>query len=1072
MKKISTLLLLLIIGTNVNLLSQPWAELIEGDENNFINVQKAFNKFWQDKELVRGEGWKQFKRWEYLWEQRTFPNGIIPNARVIFDSYEQFKSSKGENPLLLSNFSDWKEVGPIKVPQNKLNYKSGGLGRLNVVRIHPTNNNIIWVGSAGGGAWFTTNRGQTWTKAEFTDVLSLGVSDIAIAPSKPDVIYLSTGDKNGFFMTNEYSVGILKSTDAGKSWNFTSEKYNLNDYHLSNRIIVHPTNHNLVYAATNRGILKSTDGAATWSVLNNTAIFRDIEFKPGNPEIIYATTSGMNQGTTTGRIFRSSDAGNTWTIVATLNGSSRIDLAVTPANPDYVYAVASRNTGAFFGLFRSTNSGINWLTQSNSPNILSIDVNGGGNTGQGFYDLAIAVSPANPEFVFVGGIHTWGSSNGGKNWQILNHWTGSHSLPFVHADQHHFVYTKDARELYAANDGGLYFTSNNGTTWNDISDGLAIAQYYKIDVSPASTDLIVGGTQDNGSSLFDGKNWAQVNGGDGMACAIDPENPSLIYTTTQYGNLFRSTNGGNNFSRISGPDIFQGEIANWVSPFVLNPQNPSSIYIGYRNVYKSTNWGNSWIKMTNFTNSAAINHLAVAPSDSMIMYMAVRNYLYKSLNGGTTWTGIFNRQNWISGIAVDPDNADRVFISLSGYSVSDRVFEIIGSQIKNITYNLPNIPANTIVFQHNTAGRIFIGSDIGVYMKSDDFSEEWTLFNTNLPPVVISDLKINYSTGKIYAGTYGRGIWESQLFDCNLEKPLVKVSGQLTFCDGDSVKLEALTSFDNVLWSSGETSKSIVVKRSGNYFVSIKDEVGCTEKSEPVNVEMLNVPAFNIRSNRGMAICGDNDTISIFVPLGLQNYVWSTGDTTSRISVSEPGYYVASAVTESGCPLIDSVYIAKRPVPAKPNIYYEDGILFTDTAFSYRWYRNNSAILGANQLQYIPTESGDYFVVAFDENGCFNSSESISITTSVMVTHNSSDMFLISPNPFENNIRITPNYNFDNIEVGIIDILGRKLVSDFVSNLSSGQDYLINLDNFSIGTYILLIKSNNQIYSFNIQKLN
>ena len=1072
MSRLYYLLIIVFILVNSVGLAQPWAKFIDEKEDNFFNVQSAFNKYWDGKEQVRGEGWKQFKRWEYMWEQRTYPSGKIPNANEVLRSYLDFENNTKSNEYLLSVTSDWKEVGPVNIPQNKLNYQSGGLGRINVVRIHPNDKNTIWIGSAGGGAWFTTNKGQSWTKAKFTDVLSLGVSDIAFAPSKPEIMYLSTGDKNGFFMTNEYSVGLMKSIDGGKNWSLTSEVYKPNDFHLSNRIIVHPNNPNLVYIATSRGILRSKDGASTWENINNSAYFRDIEFNPENPQIIYATTSGSNQGTTNGRIFRSTNGGDSWTLILSLKGSSRIDLGVTSANPDIVYAVAARSSGGFHSLVLSTNAGATFTTQSNTPNILSIDVNGGGTQGQGFYDLAIAVSPNNPDILFVGGIHTWVSSNAGKTWKILNHWTGSYSLPYIHADQHHFVFSRDGQELFTAHDGGLSYTTDRGVSWKDISDGLAIAQFYRIDVSPSAPNMIVGGTQDNGSHLFKDNSWSQVNGGDGMACAIDPVNSNYVYTSTQYGNLFRSTNGGTSYSRIAGPDLFQGETANWVTPLILNPENPSSVFIGFRNVFKTTNRGNSWVKLTNFTNSAAINHIAMSPSDTNIMYMVVRNYLYKSTNGGVAWTGIFNRPSWITGIAVDPANPDRVFVTLSGYTQSDRVYEINGSQSINITYNLPNIPANTIVVQRNTSGRLFIGTDIGAFVKSDDFSKEWKLFNVNLPPAVISDLKINYSTGKLYAGTYGRGIWETKLYDCTLPKPEIKITGELSFCEGDSVVLDVLTFYNDILWSTGETSKRIVAKKDGNYFVSIRNEIGCTEVSEPVNVSILSVPAFSIRSNRGMVLCGENDTISLSVSIGLSDYLWSTGATTNRISVYEPGYYSIRAFTHGGCPLFDSVYIPMRSIPDKPNIYYNDGVLSTDSAASYSWFRNGKSIPGATGKEYTPTESGEFFVVATNENGCSNSSEVINVITSVAtISYNPVGKFSISPNPFNGFVRISPLSDSESLEIEIIDYLGRKLASDFVHSLSVGQDYMLNLDYLPVGSYILLIKTKNEIYSYNIKRL-
>lgn len=1064
--------LLVMIFSSVVISSQPWSKNLKDNEHDFFKVQDAFNNYWDGKELVRGEGWKQFKRWEYFWEQRTFPTGIIPKANDVLNSYKNFVSSSKDNNQFLNLQSDWNEVGPVTMPVNKLNYQSGGLGRVNVVRVHPQNSNIIWVGSAGGGAWSSTDKGQTWEVSKFTDVLSMGISDIAFSPSKPEVMYLSTGDKNGFFMTDEYSTGILKSVDGGKNWGSTTENYKPNDYYMANRIIVHPQDHNLVYAATNKGILRSKDGAATWQNINNTTVFRDLAFKPDNPLVIYAATSGMNQGTSSGRIFRTTDGGDTWTLVNNMSGAARIELAVSETNPNYVYALGAKsNSGSFWGLSKSTDGGATFTTQSTSPNILSIESNGSGSEGQGFYDLALAVSPFNPELIFAGGIHAWVSNNGGKTWKILNHWTGSYNLPYTHADQQNFYFNSSTNELYAANDGGLYVSSDNGVSWKDISNGLAISQLYKIDVSDADPDMIVAGAQDNGSHLYSSKSWAQVNGGDGMQCAIDPINAGYVYTSTQYGNIFRSANGGTSYVRIAGPDLFQGERANWVTPFIINPVNPASIFIGYKNLYKTTNRGASWVKMTSFTSSSAINLLAISEKDTNIMYMAVNKFLYKSINGGSTWTNIFNKTNWVSGIAVDPENPNRVFVTLSGYTQAERVFEINGTQVKNITYNLPNVPASTIIVQKGTSGRLFIGTDIGVLIKSDDFTDSWLVFSEKLPPVVVSDLKINYSSGKLYAGTYGRGVWQTKLYDCNLEKPVIGIIGNTEFCMGDSVVLKANSPYSQFKWSTGDTTSTIVVKNSGFYFVSVKDGSGCSEKSESIALQQLFVPSFTIKSTAGMVLCGENDTISLSVSIGMKDYKWSTGDTTNRITVIEPGYYKISAKTATGCNLFDSVYIPLRPKPAKPNIYQTDNILSTDSAASYKWYVNGNAISNSNTREYIPTENGEYFVISFNEHGCGVSSDIISITTSVNDNYQT-ELFNISPNPFSSFIRITSNLDINAGEIIISDYLGRKLVTDYINNLSSGQEITLNLESLPVGTYMLLIKTQSNIYSYNIKRLN
>ncbi len=1064
MKKIFLYLLIFsIISQNFNLNAQNWSKLDTNNSKNFYDIQKVFNEYWQGKEYRKGNGWKQFKRWEEFWEKRVYPSGEFPNTINLLNAYEDFLRNEHKGNQFLKQNEEWKEAGPISIPVNKLSYQSTGLGRINVLRIHPQNDNVLWVGSSSGGAWKSTNKGQSWQLAKFTDVLSLGVSDIAIAPTKPEVMYIATGDKNGSFMSNSFSIGILKSTNSGETWSLVSQPYTTTDYVLAARILINPTNHNLVYFSSSRGIFRTKDGGKNWeNVYQAYSLVYDMEFRPDNPEVIYASSNG--------KILRSTNGGDTWSQIFTFSGASRIELAVSIADPNYVYAVGAKNSsGAFAGVVKSTDGGNTFSYVSTTPNILSIDVNGNEATGQGTYDLDIVVSPKDKDLVFVGGIHTWKSIDGAKTWKLLNHWTGSYSLPYVHADQHNLIINPNNSELYNTNDGGVYITSDNGVKWKDISNGLAVTQFYKINVSPANNEMIIGGTQDNGTLLFKGGFWAQVNGGDGMDCAIDPIDDKYVYSTTQYGNLYRSTTGGYGFTRVVGPDLFQNEQANWVTPVALNPINPASIYIGYKNVYKSTNRGNTWIKLTNLT-SAPIRQLKISEKDTNVIYISINASLYKSVDGGATFTTIKTFTNMISGLVCDPTNENRVFVALSGYNAKEKVYEILGNQAKNITYNLPNISFSAIEIQKNTSGRLFIGSDIGVFLKNDDFSNKWETYSENLPPTVVNDLKINYSTGKLYAGTFGRGAWETKLFDCNIEKPKIKVIGNTEFCTGDSVRLEAVSKYKQFRWSTGDTTKSVVITTTGIYFVSVKDEKGCTEKSESIQVSELYVPPFTIRTNKEMVLCGQ-DTIILSTPIGFNNYLWSTGATTNKITVFKPGIYKITAESKNGCKVKDSVYIPSRPIPHKPNIYVNGDTLSTDSAHSYKWFFNDKEIPNSNTQSIVANKSGEYFVMIFNEYQCSNNSDVSDIVSNVAIK-NYEKGFVISPNPFDDYVHIIPKSNYENIEISISDLLGREIINDKFNNIISGNDILIQLPNLNSGLYFVIIKMKDKIYSYNIRKIN
>ena len=194
----------------------------------------------------------------------------------------------------------------------------------------------------------------------------------------------------------------------------------------------------------------------------------------------------------------------------------------------------------------------------------------------------MTVSPTNENLVFVGGVNTWQSNDGGINWNISSHWYGGGGVEYKHADEHYLRYNEDNGILYSANDGGLYYSNNDGQTWIDISDGLQISQFYRSGVSQTNSDLIISGAQDNGTLLMNGSNfWSAVRGGDGMECAIDPTNPNIMYSTVYYGALSKSNNGGGSWN-----DIAPANDGAWVTPFTLDPSNPNRIVAGYEEVWE------------------------------------------------------------------------------------------------------------------------------------------------------------------------------------------------------------------------------------------------------------------------------------------------------------------------------------------------------------------------------------------------------------------------------------------------------------------------------------------------------
>jgi hypothetical protein len=745
MKK--SLILFSLIFSFIQLKSQDWVEKMQNPEVNFYDVQKSFNEYWKGREIQRSRGWKQYKRWEYFNEPRVYPTGNRVDPSVVWHNFTTYKKKYAYKS---TSSSDWYHLGPTAPPAN-----GGDAGRLNCVAFHPTNPNIMYVGSPSGGLWKTTNGGANWIP--LTDNLpSIGISDIVVDYSNPDIIYIATGDGDA---TDTYSIGVLKSLDGGNSFQPTGLTHTVQQRKTINKLIIHPSNPQILFAATSSGILRTYDGGVTWT--NSTYEFtRDIAFKPNDPNTIYATTKT--------NFYKSTNAGLNFYFrtVQFISPTSRIQIGVSPANPDYVYLLAGNSTTqGYGGLYRSVNSGENFSLQSSTPNILDWSTDGSGSGGQAWYDLALAVSPTNAEMVFVGGVNIWRSTNGGVNWSLNAHWYGGGGKPYVHADIHALRYSP-LNVLFACTDGGLSVTSNNGTNWTSKNNGLAIAQIYRLSTSKTSPYKIITGWQDNGSNLNNNNSWERVYGGDGMECIIDYTNQNINYVSTPNGNIHITYNS-NNFSTITN-SITSIEEGAWVTPYVIDPINPQTLYAGYYNVWKTTDRGNTWTQISNFSGTTQIKSLAVAPSNPDYIYCATNGNIYKTTNGGQSWTGI---SSGISGgaityIAVSTSDPDVLWVTISGYTDGFKVFESRDGGINwtNISGTLPNIPANCISYNPQSNEGLYIGMDVGVYYR-DTLIGDWILFSNKLPNVVVNELEISPSINRIRAATYGRGLWESPLYE-------------------------------------------------------------------------------------------------------------------------------------------------------------------------------------------------------------------------------------------------------------------------------------------------------------------
>ena len=250
MKRILFLVLFLFASLGLFAQDQTWVSMMQNPDANFYDIQNAFNTYWKDKNIEKGKGYKQFKRWENFMAPRVYPTGRLPHDIINTELVNIITSN---NAKTRSNaVASWVPLGPTNVPTNGLSYASSGIGRVNCVRVDPANSSILWVGTPGGGLWKSINGGTSWTSN--TDALStLGIADIAIDPTNSNIMYVATGDADG---GDTYSIGILKSIDAGVTWNTTGLTYVTSSYRKVARLLINPTDPTIILAATNLGVYK------------------------------------------------------------------------------------------------------------------------------------------------------------------------------------------------------------------------------------------------------------------------------------------------------------------------------------------------------------------------------------------------------------------------------------------------------------------------------------------------------------------------------------------------------------------------------------------------------------------------------------------------------------------------------------------------------------------------------------------------------------------------------------------------------------------------------------------------
>ena len=733
------LFFLIFIITSLNLFAQnntlPFEKL--GDYSaNFFDIQNLFYKHSKGQDIDSIEGWKQFKRWEWFWETRVLPDGTFPNYNTYRDNFINFMNNNLDKVA-----GNWQEVGPYTYPANLK-----GMGRIKCIAFHPDNENIIYAGAPTGGLWQSNNGGENWfTNTDF--IIDCGVSAIAIDYTNPDIIYVGTG--GGY--KGKHGVGVMKSIDGGESWTIINDSIG---NHSVYKLIMHPTNPNILLAASRYGIYRTINGGENWTKTDITysAFVRSLVFHPTNPDIVYFSYNS--------KAFKSTDNGETWNLIKIFNGL--IKLAISPSDPNNLYCMVRDD-----GFYKSIEFGENFekISDCNYDKFFSLF----------YYFSVLKINPFNSNIIYFGAQKLWMSFDGGITWKKR--------MENIHVDFHDIMISNiNGAKVITSNDGGIYYSDDNCLTHHFISKGLGIQQMYKIGLNQSLYSYhFVTGCQDNGSHNYTaGLGWENITDGDGTECfseTTEIDDWTIIYdfTSSQYGSMYRKSQFDR--SRTICSKYVTNETGTFITPFIKPTAN--SMFAGYHNIWRNTNAlaqnyedvKNSWEKISNIDKGECrLLESSVANNNILYAYYRSDNGFYRTNNAfseNPTWTIINKPTNdeYIKDIETNPFDENIVYV-VQG----NKIWKSNNKGIEwfDISGDLCDIPINCIEINPESDEGLYLGTDFGVFYKNANM-ENWVPFNAGLPPIIITDIEIAdipILKNIIKVATYGRGVWESEVA-CN-----------------------------------------------------------------------------------------------------------------------------------------------------------------------------------------------------------------------------------------------------------------------------------------------------------------
>lgn len=753
--------------------------------------------YFREQGIADGEEWKSFQFWvararAYVDSEGRFaPNSVVQQSFAQYKYYRDISAGvqgqKGKEQVLSAKESanapsDWTNI-VLTTKQSNIGAGSHqyntGAGRVNCVRFHSTNANIIYAGTAGGGVWKTTNGGGVWTPLTDNDykLPILEIKDIALHPNGTTLYVLASGSVNisgGDGGISNLQDCFYKSTNGGQTWMVYSidTSASVNSVYLR-RLVVDKLHPDTLYAVGNSGsragIYRSMDGGTTWASYQTNVQSYDMETVVVHDTTLFYMLWKDASGNVVFRRLHQPLSGAASVHDLTLySGSSSATIGqmyMAAAPNGVVYLVFLNTNGAYTHVKKSTDYG--WSFTNVNTTVFPLGNQGVLKPRGGSFE----VCPTSTNTLYLGGAVLCRSTNGAQTWETISSTQTVLATLYVDHNDIEFHPTSTTPIAFDGNDGGVYSiqetVSSSGTQYalTFLPTGMEALQCYRLGVGRSNSQILLAGTHDNGSYKFDVAADVQtkIGGGDGMECMVHHDSSNIIYWSSQNGNLSRSSAGG------TPTDNVQDVQGSWTTPFIMDYANPETLYVATTASLRSVNGGQTWVTTsTTHFSSAKIKYFVQAPLNQNVFYAATDSELFYSTDAGVTWdtaskpgsTGNFTR------LAVDPVDANVVYAAFGGYD-NQRVFRSTdyGNTWSSRSLGLPALPAHCIVIDPRRPTEAYLGMEYGVWYNPDITSttSSWQDYAGGLPNVAPLELEIHADSHTLYAATSGRGLWKTPM---------------------------------------------------------------------------------------------------------------------------------------------------------------------------------------------------------------------------------------------------------------------------------------------------------------------